>query len=187
MDVTTIACLLDALSRYDPSGNYDEVFNQVSARIQAHHEASKADICILICWKRITQGGWIKEFLSRPDSEVCARTRASFAADSDQTRLDALADLPGFHGKAALATALLAAYDPSDFGVMDRRAFDGLKLLGRPVSRGRGETLRYLSRVRELRDLVRTVQPTITARNIDQALWVIGKENAICTAGSAKP
>jgi hypothetical protein len=66
---------------------------------------------------------------------------------------------------------------------MDRHAFAGLKLLGRPVSRGRGETLRYLSRVRELRDLVRTVQPTITARNIDQALWVLGKEGTPGTAG----
>lgn len=61
---------------------------------------------------------------------------------------------------------------------MDRRAFDGLKLLGCPVSRGRGETLRYLDRVRNLRDLVRTAQPAITARNIDQALWVLGKESA---------
>jgi len=177
-----IARLLDAVERYDPSGNYDEVFDQVSARFQAHHEATKADICILICWKRITQGGWIEDFLSRPDSEVRARTRAAFAAGSDQARLDALAPLPGFGVKAALATAVLTAHDPVDFGVMDRNAFAGLKLLGCPVSRGRGETLRYLDRVRELRDHVRTTKPTITARNIDQALWVLGKEGKPGTA-----
>jgi hypothetical protein len=141
-DVTTVTRLLGALGRYDPSGSYDEVFDEVSARLHAHHEASKADICILVCWKRITQGGWITRFLRTPDIEVRARTREAFAAVSDQARLDSLAPLPGFGSKAALATALLAAYDPAEFGVMDRRAFTGLKLLGCPVGRGRGGTPR---------------------------------------------
>jgi hypothetical protein len=35
-------------------------------------------------------------------------------------------------------------------------------------------TLRYLDRVRELRDELRIRRPGVTARNVDQALWEIG-------------
>jgi hypothetical protein len=58
--------LLDAIGRYDPSGCYDEVFTEVSERIGERGEAGKADICVLIAWKRAVQGRWITDFLLTP-------------------------------------------------------------------------------------------------------------------------
>src|SRR6266536_6346237 len=168
--------LLGAMSRYDPSGFYDEVFTEVSDRIGERGEAGKADICVLITWKRAVQGRWITDFLLTPDAEVRDRTRKAFAAATDQQRLDALAPLPGFSAKYAMATVVLIAYAPVEFGGLDRRALHGLKVLGCPVTAGRGVTLRYLERVRELRDAAAARRPGVTARNIDQALWVLGAE-----------
>ena len=86
----------------------------------------------------------------------------------------ALAPLPGFKMKYAMATAVLACNDPDEFGVLDWRALKGLMRIKRPVEAGRGETLRYLDRLRELRDLVRGFRSSVTARNVDQGLWFIG-------------
>jgi hypothetical protein len=109
-----------------------------------------------------------------PDAEVRAATREALAATTDQDRLDALAVLPGFRQRYAIATAVLAAHDPENFAVLDRRTLKALQHLGCPVLRGRGETLWHLDRIRDLRDQVRDRRPGVTARNIDQALWVLG-------------
>jgi hypothetical protein len=114
------------------------------------------------------------EFLMElPDADVRKQCRAAMSTHiTDQERLDALALLIGFRSKSAIATALLACYDPEEFGVLDRRALEGLRRIERPIARGRGETLRYLDRVREL---ARGARPSVTARQIDQALWLVGR------------
>jgi len=84
----------------------------------------------------------------------------------------------GFKIKSAIATTVLACNDPDEFGVLDWRAPKGLKRIERPIERGRGETLQFLVRVRELRDLVRGFRSNVTARNIDQGLWFIGGRQA---------
>lgn len=164
--------LLVAIDDYDL--RYDQVFDETGARLRERGEAGLADVCVLVAWKRATQGAWMKDLLVTPDAEVRARTHDAFAATGDQERLDALAPLPGFGNKYALATVVLCAHDPVNYGVLDRRAIEGLRRLGRPVAGGRGITLRYLDRVREIRDLARVGRPGLTARNIDQGLWVIG-------------
>jgi hypothetical protein len=165
--------LLHAIDQYSP--HYDEVFWEVSARIREHGEASKLDLAALICWKRSGQGHWVFDLMDMPDAEVRKHTNAALAAElTDQQRLDALAPLPGFKSKYAISTAVLACNDPDDFGVLDRRALEGLGRIERPVKRGRGETLRYLERLRELRAVAQGFRPGVTARNIDQGLWLIG-------------
>lgn len=182
-DEEVVRRLIEAMDRYSPF--YDEVFWDVSARIREHGEAQKLDLAALICWKRSGQGHWVSDLMELPDAKVRGCSRAAFAAElTDQQRLDALAPVPGFKGKSAIATALLACFDPDEFGVLDRRAVDGLDFIQRPVTRGRGVTLRYLGRLRELRDLVRTALPKVTARNIDQGLWHLGDPANIGTQRS---
>jgi hypothetical protein len=172
-DQEVVQRLLEALDQYSPY--YDEVFWDVSARVCEQGEAGKLDLAALICWKRSAQGHWVSDLLELPDAEVRKRTHAALGAQlTDQQRLDALAPLPGFKSKYAIASAVLACHDPDEFGVLDWRALTGLERIKRPIERGRGETLRYFDRLRELRDLVRNVRPKATARNIDQGLWRIG-------------
>jgi hypothetical protein len=173
--------LINAMDEYDRQYPcYDEVFWQAHDRIRECGEASKLDLAALFFWKRARRARWTSELMSsKTDADVRARTRAAFKPGlSDQERLDALADggFPGFRAKAAISTVVLACFDPSDYGVLDERAFEGLKTVGWPVKRGRGETLHYLERLRELRDLVRNSRSDVTGRQIDQALWMIGGE-----------
>ena len=172
-DDEVVGRLLKAMGQYGPY--YDEVFWQINAHICEQGEAGKLELAALICWKRSGQGHWVSDLMELPDAEVRERSRAALATGlTDQQRLDFLAPLPGFRSKSALATAVLACNDPDEFGVLDWRALEGLQRIDRPIKRGRGETLRYLNRVRELRDLTRGSRRSVTARNIDQGLWFIG-------------
>jgi hypothetical protein len=166
--------LIEVMGKYPEV--YDEVFWQISKRLREQGCATKADVAALICWKRSGQGSWVTDLLKTPEAEVREATKKAFAATNDQQCLDELAVLPGFGSKFAVALTLLTAYDPENFGVVDRRALKGLERLGCPIKRGRGETLRYLVRVRELRDKIRTARVDATCRNVDQGLYVIGGE-----------
>ena len=165
--------LLEAIDAYDGE-TYDEVFREVHDRIASSGSAGKMDIAAITFWKRSGQGAWIKDLLNVPEETVRTTTAAAFAAADDGAALDALAVLPGFHRKEAIATALLSAADPQNFGVMDRRTLQALAALGRGVGTSRGLTLRYLTAVRDLRDELATVRPGLTARDIDKGLYVLG-------------
>jgi hypothetical protein len=172
-DGEVVEQLLEGMRQYGL--HYDEVFWEVHARIREQGDAGKLDMAALICWKRSGQGHWVSDLMELPDALVRERSRAALTARlTDQQRLDALALLPGFRTKSAIATAVLACNDPDEFGVLDRRALTGLERIERPITRGRGETLRYLNRLRELRNLTRGLRSNVTARNIDQGLWFIG-------------
>lgn len=129
----------------------------------------------LITWKRAGQGAWVKPLLATPEEQVRAVTRTAFVADGDRAVLQALADLPGFKQQAAMATALMAAYDPQEWGVLDSRACITLADLGRPVGNQRGKTLRYVATVRGLRDELAERRPGIIARDVDKGLFVLGE------------
>lgn len=169
-----IAWLLEALDRYDSSGNYDEVFWKAHRQIADHGDAGKAEICLVVCWKRAAQGHWLSDLLSMPEESVRRITRSAFAAPDDEAKLNLLVELPGLAAKGPLATALLCAHDPDEYGVMDWRARRGLDVVFAGLAPGANRTVHYLERVRELRDEVRRERAETTAREIDQALWVLG-------------
>ena len=106
-DQEVVRRLLEGMDQY--GSYYDEVFWEVSARIRERGEAGKLDLAALICWKRSGQGHWVSDLMELPDAEVRKRSRSALAARlTDQQRLDALAPLPGFKSKYAIATAVLA-------------------------------------------------------------------------------
>lgn len=148
--------LSDAIASYDrrSGGRYDEVFHEVGCRARSEGEMGKAGVAALGFWKRTMRGPWMGGFLDTSEGEVRAATRLAFtAADrtDDREALRALAMLPGFANRGAMATTVLACYQPDGYAVMDRRALAGLAALGRPVEGGSGVTRRYLTEVRGLR------------------------------------
>jgi hypothetical protein len=168
--------LLDAIDAYNlNSSTYDEVFLAISDRINDDREAGKLDLAALILWKRSGQGSWVKDLLATPEGRVREVTREAFATAGDLPVLRALESLPGFKSHGPIATALMAAKDPYDWGVLDVRAINALASLGRSIGPSRGKTLRYLTEVRRLRDDLATERPEITAREIDKGLWWLDK------------
>jgi hypothetical protein len=168
--------LLAAVDAYDTGDNrYDEVFTEIGQRITGAQEAGKLDLAALITWKRAGQGKWIKRLLATPEIRVREVTRKGFAAEGDGAVLRALRDLPGFASEGPIATVLMTAYNPREWGVLDSRACDALADLGRPVGNQRGKTLRYLTTVRWLRDELTPRRPGITARDVDKGLFVLGE------------
>lgn len=168
--------LLTAIDEYPvrTGDHYDEVFDATSKGIQRAQAAGKADIAALSAWKRSAQGRWLGELMARPESSVRETTRQAFQATGDAARLRTLADLPGFRRRGPIATLLLCAFDPSEYGIMDRRALAALDELGLGVDRSRGMTVRYLAHVRLIRDELRARRGDVTARAVDQGLYVLG-------------
>jgi hypothetical protein len=178
MDDTTARRLVEAIEAYERANvEYDSIFHEVHERISADREAGKADIAVIVCWKRAAQGSWVSDLLARPEREVRQATRAAFAAADDGTALTRLAVLPGFARKEAISTALLCAFDPARWAVMDRNALNGLDLLNRGVTRSRGMTLAYFGRVRELSVCLADWRPGVNVRDVDKGLYVLGKSS----------
>lgn len=156
---------------------YDEVFFQVNERLKESGEAGKLDIAAITFWKRVRPTRrWVEPLMLKRDVDVRAVTREAFASGRhDRAALRALAALPGYGNQGPLATALLCAWDPEHFAVMDVHAHNGLKMLGLGVDRGSGEAIRYLEQARKLRDELRPDRPRTTARDVDKGLYLLGK------------
>jgi len=170
--------VLAAIDAYDATGSfYDQVFAEIGQRIRDADEAGILDLAALILWKRSGQGSWVKDLLSTPEREVRAITREAFAVSGDASVLGTLAALPGFKSEGPIATALMAARDPHDWGVLDVRATNALRSVGRPIGNKRGKTLRYLAEVRRLRDDLARERPGMSAREVDKGLWWLDKFN----------
>jgi hypothetical protein len=169
--------LMAAIDAYDAGDNrYDEVFLEVRQRITTSGWAGKLDLAAIVLWKRSAQGSWVKDLLATPEAVVREITRAAFATSGDLPVLRALASLPGFAAQGPIATALMAAYNPYDWGVLDSRATKALADLDRPIGKQqRDKTLRYLTAIRKIRDELANERPGITARDVDKGLWVLDK------------
>lgn len=101
----------------------DEVFSEVRSRLVTHGAATKLDLAALVFWKHINNAPWMTQLLRVPDAAVRAATAAAFAPGlSDDERVVALRPLPGFGGGRAIASTLLAAWNPEQYGVFDRLA-----------------------------------------------------------------
>lgn len=101
----------------------DEVFSEVRSRLVTHGAATKLDLAALVFWKHINNAPWMTKLLKVPDTAVRIATAAAFAPGlSDEERVAALGPLPGFGGGRAIASTLLAAWDPERYGVYDRLA-----------------------------------------------------------------
>jgi hypothetical protein len=174
LSATQRTALRQALDRYDGSGFYDETFTEVSNRIRQAGCATKLDISALAFWKRLRANTqWAKLLLMVSDDVVKSATRAAFADGlSDSERLDTLAVLPGFKSKGAVATTLLAAWDPHRYGVMDRRSLSWLhkeSLLPKSAS-----TPAYLETLVHLRDELDDPARRWDARDVDKSLYELG-------------
>ena len=76
---------------------YDQVLEEVHARLNFAGHATKLDLAALIAWKHVQNAPWMQELLKFPPLGVQQRTQAAFAANkSDRQRIDALESIPGF-------------------------------------------------------------------------------------------
>jgi hypothetical protein len=125
--------LLGAPGQYCPY--YDEVFQDVSERIRGHGYAAKLDLAALITWKRCGLGRWVSSLIECPDAEARGATPKALCnidGSGPQGCACCVARLPAEtrdrHGRSH-------AYDPENFGVLDRRGTRGLASIVRPAER----------------------------------------------------
>lgn len=114
--------LRDAYARYPT--NYDEVLDEVHARLVARGAATKLDLAALVVWKlssrREVDMRWVRKLLEIPEAQVADTTAKALARGlTDRQRVDALSKLPGFGSGGPFTSVLLTAWDQSQFGVYD--------------------------------------------------------------------
>ena len=179
--------LISARSNYlrDASGNYDEVLVSVSHSISTTGSVGKADIGALVFWKRLrADTPWASKLNDMADQDVRAITSAAVQAvcrqdlavhDCAKQGRSALTPLPGFQRGDALASAILTAAAPTRMAVYDQRAHAGLNQLGIKLTDTPGRYGRYMEIIEDLCKRLADRDQTWTARDVDTALYTLGK------------
>ena len=177
-----------AAYRRHVSPAYDEVLDEVTGRIAVVGSIGKADIGALLMWKRLrADTPWARELSDMRDADVRAVTAPAVAVvrDVDVPVVDAaragrglLGPLPGFRFGDALASAVLVAAAPHRMAVYDRRAHSGLVSLGYDLSSAPGRYGRYMRIVEELREIGLEHDSQWTARDVDLALYQLGRRGS---------
>jgi hypothetical protein len=120
------------------------------------------------------RGRWAADLQKVPEVEIKRKTAAAFEPGlKDSERLDAL-DLPGLRARGAVASTLLAAWKPQEFGVFDDRAVSALKNELK-ISNDPRELTHYFGVLRKLRDELSEIRPALGARDIDKRLYMLGR------------
>ena len=187
-----------AIGGGDEGNAYDEVLRTVSARADSTGAIDKSDIGALVLWKRITaQAAWARDLMLTPNATVRASTGAAYELANDssvsipeagQAARDALRELPGMGGTAALASAVLLAVAPKRMAVWDRRVGIALKALGKHPQTGTGFYGRYLATNLELAQSMTDASISDRAfvpRDVDLALFRIAGDRAMLSAAES--
>jgi hypothetical protein len=179
------------------SPHYDEVLHEVAQRTEHTGSLGKTDIAALVVWKRLAaQTRWVPALMSLPDTHVRAVTERAVTAvrDTALTRSEAaragrsiVSELPGFRSGDALASAVLTAAAPKRMAVYDRRVQHALHSLGLTLTPTPGRYGRYLHLLDDLLKHGGTRADDWTARDIDTALYWIGKPTQETTAQPHPP
>lgn len=177
-----------ATYRQHVSRAYDEVLDEVAGRIAVVGSIGKADIGALLMWKRLrADTRWARELSDMRDADVRAVTGPAVAVvrdvnvpvvDAARAGRGLLSPLPGFRIGDALASAVLVAAAPHRMAVYDRHAQSGLTSLGYDLSSEPGRYGRYMGIVEELRALGLEHDSEWTARDVDLALYQLGRSGS---------
>lgn len=163
---------------------YDEVLMEVAQRATERGSLGKADIGALVMWKRLrADTRWVSDLMGTPEAKVRAVTEKAVASARNMSRprgeaaqqaREVLWELPGFKHGAALASAVLTAAAPDRMAVYDRRAQQGLELLGFFLGPVPGRYGRYMDLLDHLLACGGPRAEGWTARDVDTALYQLG-------------
>lgn len=179
--------LLAAHDRYTTtvSPHYDEVVDQVVARVGVTGSIGKAEIGALLFWKRLRADvRWASNLHAMPDDEVRRVTSRAVTAVRDteapvweaaSARRAALWELPGFGRGDALASALLCAAAPDRMAVYDRRVHAGIEQLGLTLTNRPGRYGGYLRLIYGLLTNRPEHADSWAPRQLDLALYNLGR------------
>jgi hypothetical protein len=152
---------------------YDQILEEVHARLNSAGYATKLDLAALIAWKHVQNAPWMQDLLKSPPLAVQQRTHAAFAPDkTDRERIDALESIPGFGSGNAFTSVLLAAWRPTEFAVYDTnassRGWD--KVVTSSCRCDRADLIVYFD---HLRQMASELGHGWTTRDVDMALYML--------------
>jgi hypothetical protein len=166
------------------SGYYDDVVDQVIARVDDSGSLGKLDLGALSAWKRLrADTPWMARLMSRSDREVREHTQRAVAAARDTAvtasqaaaaARTALTPLPGFTTGDALASVVCFVAAPKRLAVYDRRAHEGLGRVGLELDNLPGRYGRYLTLIEQCRSELADHGHAWSARQVDLALYQLG-------------
>jgi hypothetical protein len=152
---------------------YDQVLEEVHARVNSAGYATKLDLAAVVAWKHVQTVEWMRKLLMFTPLGGQHRTRAAFAPSrTDRERIDALNGIPGFGSGDASTSALFAAWRPTKFGVYDRRAgsVGWPRVVNLSCQCDRSDLVAFFE---HLRQIANELSHGWTPRDVDVALYVL--------------
>lgn len=180
------ALLREAVEKYwqNASPFYDEVVEEVAERAAQRGSLGKADIGALVAWKRLNANTrWMNDLMRTPEKTVrAATTNARESALATELNIQAaaggarsaLSPIPGFSVGDALGSAVIYALAPNRMAVYDRRAQEGLELLGLALTPKPGRYGRYMALVEQLMGETTRSGTGLSSREVDLGLFTLG-------------
>lgn len=156
--------------------HYDEMLDEVHHRLQSNGHATKLDLNALTTWKRVRATKWAVQLNHLAEKTVADATENAFAAATDRDRIDALWPIPGFRSAGAMTSALLAAWRPDLYGVLDKHArWAKATAVSRTCRCDWRDLPIYEEHLRQLaRELTATTGTAWMPRQVDMALYKLG-------------
>lgn len=158
--------------------HYDQVFEQVGEEIGELNHLKKRHILALAGWKRLRLNTpWTLDLNNMDDDELATRSARIFEEHlSTEERVERATSsgIPGFGGSFAVASTVLSAWRPSEFGVTDRRSRESLIRLGCTCDRKLNSYLCYLGHLRHIAHEASEAalgHPRVTPRHVDKVLF----------------
>jgi hypothetical protein len=150
--------------------------NDVGSRLRETRELSKEDLVKMVSWKFESLPGRKRLILTRVSSvgeqQISETFRRALDADCEKTRISELLRLSGI-GRA-MASVILAFYDPKKYAVLDIHAWR--ELFGKEpktLFQGPKCLLKFLNKVQDIGGMhgmdARTVERALFQRNYDRS------------------
>ena len=185
-DLTPLIAAYDA--KHSEASHYDEVLDEVVGRCIETGSLGKLDIGALVFWKRLrADTPWAESLLDESEAHVrevtaravaCARDESLSVPEAARQARSKLVGLPGLTTGDAVASALIVAAAPDRMAVYDKNAHAGLRELGLELSDASGRYGRYMGLIEQLRAEVNATGRSWRARDVDLALYWLGRKRA---------
>ena len=163
---------------YHPA--YDEVLHQIGEDIRGLGHLKKVHISALAAWKRLNLSSrWARSLQELADRDLAEMSVTLFEEripTQERVARFSSSGIPGFRsGTFAVASTVLSAWQPSEFGITDRRSRDALKSLACGCSDEIATYTRYLAHLHVIRDWAfDSTDELRAARHIDSVLFSFG-------------
>jgi len=175
--------LKDLINQYEiKQKRYYKNFKKLTKKFHHRPFLKKREVYKILYWKlyRRRRDYHLKNFNDEnKPSEVITATKLAFSSKDDESKVNYLDNLKQVG--VPVASAILTVWNPKRYGVIDDYVVKAIEKHGRKLNIGRvklnkNKAKDYVKYLDIIRKIGSSRKPKLTAREVDMALFMLGKK-----------